>query len=655
MDGREALLRPGGTVLVVDDQPFNLELVDEILSEEGFCVRTEADGAAALRAVEEEPPDCVVLDIMMPGIDGLRVLRQLKNRRETRFIPIVMLTAMTQVEEKVRSLELGADDFLTKPFIPDELVARVSSLVRIKRLRDELDTSESVILSMVHALENKDPRSAGHGARVAHYAVRAAQRLGLPEAEVELVAKAAVVHDLGKIGIPERVLPRTAVLSDQEEQLYREHPLIGEQILAPLMSFERVRYVVRHHHEYLNGTGFPDGISGEAFDLVTELVAVANRMDDLVELKELDPQSAAEALRTEVEHGRYRSESVEAVIEAYSSEHQRPLVWQDLLPLPADSRVGKILIGDANKLSRETIRTILAHEGHQVELLTDGSSVLAAVAEELPDLLLVDAELPGVDGFGICDALKSRERTRLLPIIIMTQDRHDVLRRIGSRVGADDFLTQPVRPMELAARVRSLLRLRTYFRDLEDYQNVILSLASALEAKDPYTRGHSERVGVLASRLAREMGLPELECDMLMVAGQLHDIGKIGVPETLLNKPGRLDADELVVVKFHAVRGEEICHSLRSVSDTLPIIRHHHERFDGSGYPDGLAGEAIPLGARILGLVDAFDALTSSRSYRGGLAAGEALVVLEEEMRNGHWDPELFAVFSGIVRRTMLD
>ncbi len=650
-------------MLVVDDQPFNLELVEEILSEEGFAVRTEQDGLTALRAVQDDPPDCVVLDIMMPGIDGLEVLRQLKNQRATRFIPVVMLTAVTQVEEKVRSLELGADDFLTKPFIPDELVARVSSLVRIKQLRDELDTSESIIVSMVQALENKDPRSAGHGKRVARYAVRAAQRLQLHETEVEVIAKAAMVHDLGKIGVPERVIPRAAVLSAEEEKLYREHPSIGEQILNPLISFAPVRAIVRHHHERLDGSGFPDGLSGDELDVSTELVAVSNRFDDLIELQGLGWGKAVEVLRGEAERGAYRVETVEAVTAAENESGEddtdqkgtAAADWRELLPLPSASRVGRIILGDVARLSRDSIERILTEEGHTVELFADGSSVLSAVAEGLPDLLLVDADLPGIDGFAICDALKSREQTRFLPVIIMTQDRHDMLRRIGSRVGADDFLPQPVHRLELAARVRSLLRLRMYFCDLEEYQNVILSLASALEAKDPYTRGHSERVGVLASRLAKELGLSDRECQMMMVAGQLHDIGKIGVPEALLNKPDRLTADELVVVRFHAVRGEEICHSLRAVQDTLPIIRYHHERYDGSGYPDGLAGKEIPLGARILGLADAFDALTSSRSYRGDMGPAEALAVLEQETAAGQWDPRLFSVFAGIVRRTMLD
>jgi putative two-component system response regulator len=220
---------------------------------------------------------------------------------------------------------------------------------------------------------------------------------------------------------------------------------------------------------------------------------------------------------------------------------------------------------------------------------------------------------------------------------------------MSARAGADDFLTYPVHRLELTARVRSLLRLRLYFQDLEEYHSVILSLASALEAKDPYTHGHSERVGRLASRLGAELGLPAEECEILLVAGLLHDIGKIGVPESLLNKPGRLSEPELLAVMAHPVLGEEICRPLRSARSALPMIRHHHERYDGSGYPDRLAGDGIPIGARIMGVADAYDALTSSRSYRDSLTSDEALSVLEHETRVGRWDPRVMAALRGVV------
>lgn len=197
--------------------------------------------------------------------------------------------------------------------------------------------------------------------------------------------------------------------------------------------------------------------------------------------------------------------------------------------------------------------------------------------------------------------------------------------------------------------MKSLLRLRLFFQDLEEFQSVILSLASALEAKDPYTHGHSERVGLLASQLGGSLGMPEEACENLLVAGLLHDIGKIGVSEALLNKPGALTEAELLAVMAHPVLGEEICRPLRSARLALPMIRHHHERYDGSGYPDQLAGDAIPFGARIMGVADAYDALTSSRSYRDSMSSPDALAVLENETRIGRWDPRVMSALRKVL------
>ena len=201
------------------------------------------------------------------------------------------------------------------------------------------------------------------------------------------------------------------------------------------------------------------------------------------------------------------------------------------------------------------------------------------------------------------------------------------------------------------ARVRSLLRLRMYYRDLEAHQSVLLSLASVLEAKDPYTKGHSARVGELGARLAREVGLAPEACELMKVAGLLHDIGKVGVPEALINKKGHLTEDEFLTIMTHPGSGERLCRPLRTVHAALPMIRYHHERYDGKGYPDHLRGEEIPLGARVLALADAFDALTSNRSYRKKLASDEALGILARETVEGHWDPAIYAALAAMVRK----
>jgi putative two-component system response regulator len=257
-----------------------------------------------------------------------------------------------------------------------------------------------------------------------------------------------------------------------------------------------------------------------------------------------------------------------------------------------------------------------------------------------------------VDGFTVCDWIKGSAETRLLPVLMVTaqsDQRHRVRR---AQVDADDILYLPVDRLEFLARVRSLLRLKAYHRDLEDRQSVLLALAALLEARDPYQRGHSTRVGDIALQLGRELGLTEEQCEGLRMAGLLHDIGTLAVPERVLAKPGPLDEQERARVRAHSGLGAELIASLKTVREVLALIRHHHERFDGSGYPDGLAGENIPLGARILGLADAYDALTSDRAHRPRLPADQAVEVLVHETASGLWDPRVLAALQTLVTPT---
>jgi putative two-component system response regulator len=651
VSGRYDSLPEGSRVLIVDDQPENLELAAEILSEEGYRLELVGDGQAALDAVAREQPDCIVLDVMMPRLDGFEVCRRLKGSRSTRFVPIVMLTALSAVDDKVTAFEAGADDFLNKPVHAHELRARVRSLVRIKRLRDELDTSESIIVSMIQALESKDPRHAGHSQRVATRAVRLARRLGLEAGDVEAVGKGALLHDLGKVGLAERLLG-TADLAGPALDEYQRHPLLGEQILSPLRSFATVRSLIRHHHERADGGGYPDRLGGSELDVATEIVGLANVYDHSLSVH---GRHAPEAMRAAAGSGQFRAELVEEALALDSLDETHGLssldlhAWMDRLPPQEVARTGRILVVDDTEANREVLHAVLTEAGHEVITAVDGAAGLAALQAERPDLVLLDVKLPDCNGFDLCREVKRRPETEFLPIILVTAHYELRDRTLSARAGADDFLTYPIHRLELTSRVRSLLRLRLFFQDLEEYQSVILSLASALEAKDPYTHGHSERVGRLASRLGQRLGLPNPDCDSLLVAGLLHDIGKIGVPEALLNKPGKLTTEELLRVMAHPAIGEEICRPLRSARKVLPMIRHHHERFDGTGYPDRLVGDEIPFGARIMGVADAYDALTSTRSYRHCLTSDQALDILAHETSAGRWDARVVDALRAVL------
>jgi putative two-component system response regulator len=312
-------------------------------------------------------------------------------------------------------------------------------------------------------------------------------------------------------------------------------------------------------------------------------------------------------------------------------------------------------VADDSAASRNALKGMLEDAGFPVVAVESAEAVLPAVMETKPDLVLIDSRLRGVDGFALCGRIKAQPETEFLPVVLVTaaDERRD--RGRSAEAGADDFLSVPVNRLELRARVRSLLRLRMYHRDLEEHQSVLLSLASVLEAKDPYTRGHSARVGRLAAGLAREMGLPAEECEQMHVAGLLHDIGKVGVPERLINKPGTLTEEEFLTIMNHPSDGEGMCRRLRTVRGVLPMIRYHHERWNGRGYPEHLRGEEIPLGARVLSLADAYDALTSDRSYRKSSPPHEALAILREETREGQWDPRVYQALAAMIGRGPVD
>jgi putative two-component system response regulator len=312
-----------------------------------------------------------------------------------------------------------------------------------------------------------------------------------------------------------------------------------------------------------------------------------------------------------------------------------------VLPEPEGAPV--VLIADDDAALRSALQRILETEGHKVVTAADGESALRMVRGERPDVVLLDVMMPARDGFNVCAELKADAETRLTPVVLLTALGAVEDRVRGIDAGADDFLTKPFERAELLARVRSLWRMKSYTDELERAETVLLALARSIEAKDPYTEGHCERLGAYAVALGEHMGEGPDQIRALRQAGTLHDIGKVAVPDAILLKQGPLTADEHTVMRQHPLVGERICSGLRSLRTVLPVIRHHHERRDGSGYPDGLAGDEIPLLARILQVVDVHDALTTDRPYRRALSWDDALSTLDAEVARGWWDPAVVA------------
>ena len=274
----------------------------------------------------------------------------------------------------------------------------------------------------------------------------------------------------------------------------------------------------------------------------------------------------------------------------------------------------------------------------------DGRTALGEIALSPPDLVLLDVQMPGMDGYEVCRRIKANPASRLVPVVMITSldGTSDRVQALNS--GADDYMSKPVERVELVARVRSALRLKAVYDSLDSAEQVIFALAAAVEAKDPFTEAHTQRVAESARRLGVALGLHEPMLDALYRGATIHDIGKIGIPDAILLKPGPLDQREVGIMRQHPDIGAGIVAPLSSAEHVLPIIRHHHERFDGSGYPDGLRGDDIPLLARVVAVCDAFDALTNERPYRPRRSREESIAML----MNGagtQWDPHLVDLF----------
>ena len=322
--------------------------------------------------------------------------------------------------------------------------------------------------------------------------------------------------------------------------------------------------------------------------------------------------------------------------------------------LPDDRSRTRILVVDDTGLDRERLKDELSGEGYRVATAQDGEEALAKVAAEAPDLILLDVIMPKLDGYEVCRLLKSDGRTILIPVVLITSLQATEERIKGIEAGADDFLSKPFNRQELLTRVRSLLKLKRHTDELENAETVLFSLALSVEAKDPYTTGHCDRLARYSVALGRRLGVAEEYLKALHRGGILHDVGKIGIPDSILLKPGQLTQEERAVMQAHPVIGERICAPLKSLRMVLPIIRHHHERWDGSGYPDGLAGEAIPLTARILQVVDLFDAFTTQRPYKPAFSLEQSVELMREETRKGWWDARLMELFIRLVQEERL-
>ncbi len=311
----------------------------------------------------------------------------------------------------------------------------------------------------------------------------------------------------------------------------------------------------------------------------------------------------------------------------------------------------KILIVDDYAENIKLIKHFFKHLPYELYSANDGTSALQLIKDNPPDLILLDLMMPGMNGFEVCQYLKNDPKTCLIPIIMVTAFGKQDDRLHGIELGVDDFLTKPINFLELKTRVASLLRVKKYTDELESAEKIIFTLATVVEARDQYTIDHCKRMAHYGTLLAERLGLDAEQIQIIQRGAYLHDIGKVAVADNILLKKSKLDDQEFLQIKEHTLIGEKICQPLRTLKPILPIIRSHHERYDGSGYPDGLKGEHIPQIAQIIALVDCYDAMTTTRPYREALAHTTVIDTFEEDIKNGLWESQTATAFIDLIKK----
>lgn len=314
-----------------------------------------------------------------------------------------------------------------------------------------------------------------------------------------------------------------------------------------------------------------------------------------------------------------------------------------------------MLVADDEVAIAELLRRMLVKEGYDVEVVGDGLAALRAVDAFKPHVVLLDVNMPEMSGIDVCRRIKQDAANRLTPVVIVTGMAQRERRLEGLEAGADEFLSKPVDPQELLARVRSLVRMKRYTDDLDSAASLVVSLTLLIEARDGNTEGHCYRMANYATALGRALGLGDQDLQALHRGGFLHDIGMLAVPDDVIRKTGPLNPDEFELMKSHTTVGDALVGNLRSLEPVRPIVRHHHERYDGSGYPDGLVGDAIPLVAQIVGVVDVYDAVTTRRPYQDAHNAQEAIDILRGQAMRGWRRPDLVDTFATLVESGRLE
>lgn len=619
-------------VLIVEDCEQQVRLLTTYVGQLGCKAQVAHSVADAIKVLKAGPPDLVLLDLLLPGADGYELIGHMKRSERWQRIPIVVTSVLADVAARVKALELGADDFILKGSERMEFDARVRRLLRVKRDLDQLSRNSELgppagqFDSLTGLLTQDDLRtSLDHEVSRAR---RAGEPLSLLYIDIDHLAR--INEQQGHARGDELLKLVAAKMRDtcrSRDILFRFR---GEEFMVLLPQTTRDDAVALAHRLRKAVAMSAPGEARQAMaTCVTISIGISTFPSDAAD---------ADALLQHADEAMYLAKNQGSDNVALFGEK-----------IEASPRSQTILLVDDEEKNLRLLEAFLAPEGYQTLRAADGIEALEVARRERPDLILLDAMMPRLSGFDACRRLKQERATRLIPIVLVTalSGRDDKLR--GMEAGADDFLHKPVDKLELLTRTRALLRAKQATDMLEDAETIIFTLAKAVEARDPSTGDHVERVARYAVALGQAVGLRGADLDGLRRAGIVHDIGKIAVPDAVLLKPGKLTLDEQKIIQQHVEAGYELLRPLRTFREALPAVRYHHERLNGSGYPFGLSGDEVPLSAQIMGVVDVYDALTSDRVYRAAMSHDKAAEVLRDEAARGFHQSELVETFLALA------
>jgi len=592
----EVWIAPAVNALLVDDNPMNLDVLAGMLRETKMQLETAANGEEAVQKMRQKEYDIILMDHMMPIMDGVKALHKMKEEGLCQGKPVLVLTANAVGDARERYLQAGFDDYLSKPVMHSQLLAKVrqylpkesfTEKVYVKSLFDILEKevglqyccgSEEFYREMLQSylknnrLDEIRKHFADENWEDYRIAVHALKSTSLSIGATALSEAAKVLEFAAKEGrIDEIKAGHTAAMEDYEQLLL----LLGEE--------------------------FNDGSEGKT-----------------------------------------------------EAEEQKDIKEQ-------------ILVVDDDSLNLMFAQKLLG-EAYKTECVKSGQEALEYLAKETPHLILLDLHMPEMDGFEVMTRIMREERLKEIPVVFLTADNDRESEIEGFRLGAQDFIKKPFVADIMLERINRILELDRLRKNLsEEVQKqtqkaearrqkveklslqIMLTLANTIDAKDKYTNGHSLRVAEYAREIARRAGKTAQEQEDIYYVGLLHDIGKIGISNSIINKTSGLTDEEYEIIKGHTVIGAEILDNMTEIPGLAVGAHWHHEQFDGSGYPEGLIGEEIPETARIIGVADAYDAMASKRSYRDVLP--QRVVRMEIEKGSGtQFDPQFAQIMLSMIK-----